>query len=193
VKPEHRFEGLEPATNNPPAPTNRLRRLVRSLRNLTALGLLTLSLGVLALWVRSYSWHDCFFWVGRERQVEIISLAGGVQAIMEADVLSDLPLGFKLRTTSTAESLELLWRLHLKVSPANKIEWPGAFGFLSPALTSDSSVYLPHWFVALVFALLAFALKPKPRLKFSLADLLVLMTFSAALIAGVARLSRLAS
>jgi hypothetical protein len=55
------------------------------------------------------------------------------------------------------------------------------------------TVYAPLWFVALVFALLAFALKPKPRLKFSLADLLVLMTYSAVLIAGVAGLSRLAS
>jgi hypothetical protein len=44
----------------------------------------------------------------------------------------------------------------------------------------------PHWFVALVLPLLPVALKPNPRLKFSLADLLVLMTFSAVLIAGVA-------
>jgi hypothetical protein len=49
---------MEPASDNPPAPTSRLRRLVRSLRNLTALGLLTLSLGVFALWVRSYAWAD---------------------------------------------------------------------------------------------------------------------------------------
>jgi hypothetical protein len=39
----------------------------------------------------------------------------------------------------------------------------------------------------------AFALKPQPRLKFSLADLLVLMTFAAVLVAGVAGVSRLTS
>jgi hypothetical protein len=55
------------------------------------------------------------------------------------------------------------------------------------------SLAAPNWFVALVLASLAFALKPKPRLKFSLADLLILMTFSAVMIAGVAGLSRLAS
>jgi hypothetical protein len=88
------------------------------------------------------------------------------------------------------------------VSPADK--WrdefsesgfpPKAFsGFGYYDLRNAVWVFAPHWFVAIVFAALAFTLRPKPQLKFSLADLLVLMTFSAALIAGVAGLSRLGS
>jgi hypothetical protein len=183
---------MEPASANLPAPPSRLRRLIRTLRNLTALGLLTLSFGVLALWVRSYAWDDQFNHFGM--RTSVFSSAGGQLT------LASMP---QLALVGT-EPGELLYGA-APMQPASgdryadgvripfSVGKPSALNFGFDRAGPYPVVYAPHWFVALVFALLAFALKPKPRLKFSLADLLVLMTFSAVLIAGVAGLSRLGS
>jgi len=53
-----------------------------------------------------------------------------------------------------------------------------------------SRVSAPHWFFALVFGTLALLLKPKPRLRFGLSELLVVVTLAAAALGGVEALSR---
>jgi len=166
----------EPASDNRPAQTSKLRRLVRSVRNFAALGFLTLSVGVLALWVRSYSSGDLVGLSGNR----LVSLLGSLTLSWPVDPSSDESGWFE---TGPAEDVQVFYSAFF--APMRNFELRKY-----PMWTR---VTVPHWFVALVFALLAFALKPKPRLKFSLADLLILMTFSTVLIAGVAGLTRLAS
>jgi len=51
-------------------------------------------------------------------------------------------------------------------------------------------VSAPHWFFALVFGTLALLLKPKPRLRIGLRELLVVVTLAAAALGGVEALAR---
>lgn len=156
------------------------------LRNLTALGLLTLSLGTPALWMRSYFTHDIVFRDdnSKTRQWSFESIAGrlGYLSGWSADCVAG-PLQHV--------SVEVqYWRPEFYDSTVRPIQKFGFGYYRDPTVIW---VYWPHWFVVLCSAALAFALKPKPRLRFSLADLLVLMTLSAVMIAGVAGLTRLAS
>jgi hypothetical protein len=152
--------------------------LFRAFRNLSAWGLLTLSFGVMALWVRSYVSID----VVDVASAGVASHAGliVIRCYEPNNQLNGESLFFL--TSASQETLGPYWHV-----------LQGLSGFDFRRDPHATTVYAPHWFFALAFALLSFALKPKPRLKFSLADLLVLMTFSAVLIAGVAGLSRLAS
>jgi hypothetical protein len=150
--------------------------LVHTLRNLAALALLTPSFGVLALWVRSYS---C---------LEILETRINLHAVQISSVKGCI--AFALIDQRVAIGMS-----YLNVVAGNAADWRlgGVLGFAYYEDGLVTALIPPHWFVALFLAALAFALKPKPRLKFSLADLLILMTFSAVLIAGVAGLTRLAS
>jgi hypothetical protein len=47
-------------------------------------------------------------------------------------------------------------------------------------------VYIPTWFPVLIFALLTIAIRPAPRFKFSLRDLLTLTTVAALVIGPLA-------
>jgi hypothetical protein len=97
------------------------------------------------------------------------------------------------------------WRLHRRSSArweeqvreaagwGTVIETPTVLGLGYQSRPTFYQLTVPHWFVALILIMLAIALKPKPRLRFNLSDLLVLMTLSAVLNAGVAGLTRLAS
>lgn len=153
--------------------------MVRTLRNLAALGLLTLSFGVLTLWVRSVNRSDQLRFNGGSG-MNVISVLGMFNFWYGLRSQSpDLTLTFSSSSIKEVEA-----RL-VRVTERPKI------GYRS--MGSAWVIFAPHWFVALVFAAIAFALKSKPRLRFSLADLLVLMTFSTVLIAGVAGLTRLAS
>jgi hypothetical protein len=187
---------MNPASDNRPAPTSRIGRLVRTLRNLTALGLLTLSVGVLALWVRSYEWCDGIQINSGRTTFSVASLSGRSYFGRRSNSGQMLrtrgryPRRFLIHSRRSETMVDSLRKSDAKFSQRRA---PNAYGFGSHRTTRYSELFAPHWFVALVFALLAFALKPKPRLKFSLADLLVVMTFSAVLIAGVAGLTRLAS
>jgi hypothetical protein len=174
---------MEPASDNRPAPnSSRLGRLVRTLRNLSALCLLTLSIGVLALWLRSITWFDRVD-IKRDSQVSLGSAAGLLNLWTGILTLPHDSIEFRFSTGSTEEALS-----ERGVDPDLPVLKIGYRQY------GRGWVYfVPHWFIALVFALLAFALKPKPRLRFSLSDLLVLMTLSAVMVAGVAGLTRLAS
>jgi hypothetical protein len=153
-------------------------RVVCTLRNVTALALLTLCLGVLALWARSYGRSD----VLDNRNKRLVSALGIIS------IAYDRPFnprsGGKLWVQSTPtdntvdRSQDFISRLYF---------------FRLSRFPRVTKVAPPHWFIALVVVALAFALKPKPRLRFSLSDLLVLMTFAAVLVAGVAALTRLAA
>jgi hypothetical protein len=146
------------------------------------LGLLTLSVGVLALWVRSLFFVDV---VEVRSVLQAISVNGRLIVTYYPAGQSDEEYFIRLTAERAAPALN---NARTKGS-----DMPTAWGWGWDSNNVITITFAPHWFVALVFAALAFALKPKPRLRFSLSDLLVLTTFAAVLVAGVAGLSRLAS
>jgi hypothetical protein len=167
---------MESASDIGPAPPSRLERLVRSLRNLTALGLLTLSFGVLALWVRS-NWKKDVVWGWF-----------GVPGYLQVD-----SNGGTLRLLINQEQQKWTWKYKSQKREGDQRKWFLIAQNHQGGLGRELDLKMPYFLIALALVIPALALKPKPRLKFSLADLLVLMTFSAVLIAGVAGLTRLAS
>ena len=52
------------------------------------------------------------------------------------------------------------------------------------------AVWFPHWFVVLVFAILAILFKPPPRFRVSLRELLVIVTVAAVTLGSVELLVR---
>jgi hypothetical protein len=162
--------------------------LVRTLRNLTALGLLALGVLIFGLGVRSFFIVDVID-VKKRGTLAVDSINGQLTLThLRSFSHREWLEGPRIRHGSEATDVVLD-----KMRAAGHADLPSPWGWGFHNIRLIWNVYAPHWFVALVFAALAFALKPKPRLKFSLADLMVLMTFAAVLLAGVAGLSRLAS
>jgi hypothetical protein len=161
--------------------------LVRTLRNLPALGLITLSLGVLALWARSRDRYDAVdFRTSNSWRFESVNGRTYLTCLPGPEHFPN-PYFDRVRVSTDSAALLLSeFRARLANFGGDFSELPSPWGWSFRDDSRGWTIYVPHWLVAL-----AFALKPKPRLKFSLADLLVLMTFSAVLIAGVAGLSRL--
>jgi hypothetical protein len=153
------------------------------------LGLLTLSLGVVALWVSSYSGLGLVNGKLPAKQGFVFQSWKGQLRSMWYSVSNRIPESRWALSYSPAPE----WERMLKVIYARQPPESSILGFRARVSFDEWRVAAPYWFLFLVFATLAFALKPKPRLKISLADLLLLMTFFAVLIAGVAGLSRLAS
>jgi hypothetical protein len=164
---------MEAASGVPPSRWG----VVRTLRNVTASALLSLGVGVLALWARSTSRSDQLRFNG----------GGGMNVI---SVLGVFNFWYGLRSPSpdwtmtfSSDSIKDVEARFVRITERPKIGYR--------TIGSAWVLFAPHWFVAIVFAALAFVLKPKPRLRFSLSDLLILMTFAAVLVAGVASLSGL--
>lgn len=169
-----------------------LVRFARTLRNLSALVMLALSIAVLALGMRSYSRYDALRIQPHDAPARpswsLESFFGHVH-LTKAHFLRKLPphrvweQQWPLPTFSSHSADVALYSVHSTVRSFR-------FGFGSQSLGNNFSVAIPHGFAAVVTAALAFAIKPKPRLRFSLSDLLLLITASAALLAGVAGLDR---
>jgi hypothetical protein len=80
-----------------------------------------------------------------------------------------------------------------RVLGARKIEIPRFAGFgYRPGGTWTATVFVaPHWFFAVVAGALAVGFKQKPRWRFSLSYLFVLMTVAVLFVAGIAAAVRL--
>jgi hypothetical protein len=157
------------------------------------MGLLTLSFGVLALWVRSCWWSDNV--IGPPSGPVRYGMASGngwlTYRFRNGKLTPQSFPKWTWRSTSAAAMEKVYKQMEdsIKGTPGATFARPTfAFGW-----KDDWGFQFPHWIPIAITTIFAIALKPKPRLKFSLADLLVLMTFPAVLIAGVAGLSRLAS
>jgi hypothetical protein len=153
-------------------------RLVRTLRNATALALLAISIGILALWGRSMTQSDRIRLNGGE--VHVYSALGVLNFWYSPQGKSD-NVKVSFSSLSIEEALPQIILVPERLKIGNRI------------MGSLVGVFAPHWFVALVVAALALSFKPKPRLRFRISDILLLMTFAAVLIAGVAALGRLAA
>jgi hypothetical protein len=69
--------------------------------------------------------------------------------------------------------------------------YPGSYKFTGLGIGPCTEFGVPHWFLVVVTGALAVLLKPKPRLKFSLRELLTLTTVAAIVLGGVIALARI--
>ncbi|MCA9229452.1 MAG: hypothetical protein KDA57_02275 [Planctomycetales bacterium] len=89
-------------------------------------------------------------------------------------------------------------RLHFK-KPVNPIKTkmkgqfshlPNMFGFHVTHLNNGWAMSVPHWFLVLLTGATAITFKPKPRLKFSLREIMLLTTITAGVVGAVTILFR---
>ena len=156
---------------------------LRSVRKFSSLVCLTACMGIAALWVRSYFWTDQLCRSHGGTYLGLISWEGTIT------------LGDRPNPPPAIEYLQLV------CTPAD--EWQDAmagrtnehpellgFGYERFKLGGGGAAFAPHWFFVAVAGGLAAALKPRPRRRFGMRDLLVVMTLVATLVCAVMLLPR---
>jgi hypothetical protein len=155
---------------------------LRTLRSVASVFCFTLCVGFVLLWVRSYWWAD---WVvpARGSPFWVCSTKGGI--IFCSGPMPNEGLSMQ---TMRVEDWEDELSIHLAMTyPPNETLgfWRGKW---ARVYTIER---MPDWFFTVATAVLAIAMKPSPRYRFSLFDVLALTTFAALLAGLVAWLVRL--
>ena len=153
---------------------------------------LVLCVGFAGLWMHSYYVYGHLYGryvLGLERLI-LANEAGQVMISWEPDLTQgEAPFRRKKELTWSSTRPE-----ENNKQIQNSIHDLGYFGFHAKKYIPDVWVVkAPHWFLVLVTGALAVLLKPKPRLKFSLLELLTLTTVGAVVLGGVVALARLGS
>ncbi len=152
------------------------------LRNTTASICLVLCMGFVAFWIQSYFSFGII-------QGPISGSMGFYSSSWKGQVrLGWLPL--------TIGRPEISWDRRFLSKEEIKQLGPvspeaGLFGFHADSRPPIRSVATPHWFLVLVMGSFAILLKPKPRLQFSLRDLLLFTTIAAVILGAAAALIRM--
>jgi hypothetical protein len=169
------------------------RRGLRAIRGVVSVACLLASVGFAALWVRSYWWIDGFAWgppptsTGMRCEPHLAgqSADGRVLFVRFSDESWRGPpheSSLALECQSRSKTARLWW------FP----DYAGGllrYGFRRFA-TDGYSLDCPHWCLIVAFGAFAVAVKPKPRLRFTIRDLLVAMTLVAVVVAALASLPR---
>jgi hypothetical protein len=153
---------------------------LRTWRSAASIFCLTLCVGFLLLGVRSYWWRDELSKFEPESFTHLVSYKGGLlYSMVDIPLRSSVP--WTLRSQTTAVWFE---KYGIKRHWSLEFEWRrGARGL--------EIAKAPHWILVTVVGAAAFALKPKPRYRFSLFNFLAFTTFAAMLAALAAWLVRL--
>jgi hypothetical protein len=162
------------------------RRGVRAIRGVVSIACLLACVGFAALWVRSYSWHDTIFKLDPGRYWEVASWQGKL-AVDISTTRGVRASEIRLFCMPADEWREMFRRITIG---ATALPEPDIMGFGWQTSRYDVRASAPHWFAVVVAGALAVALKPKPRLRFTIRDLLVAMTMIAVVVAALASLPR---
>jgi hypothetical protein len=163
---------------------------VRAIRGVVSIACLLACIGFAALWVRSHYWHDSLDWWRPDRYVGVRSWAGHVTHMsFQREPLSPMP-GSPLGLTGarTDENSHAILTAAQGMIFEDRTLVLG-FGYWQTAVESYM-LTVPHWFLVAVSGALAVALKPKPRWRFSVRDLLFATTMIAVIVAALASLPR---
>lgn len=161
--------------------------MLRILRSAVWISCLIACVGFVAIWVRSYSWHDSLTRLDAGQYRDLVSWNGRI-IVRSLRYPREIP-GEQFRPLTMFSSPAHEWEdghRHLQrigsSKPSNTRFWEFRW--------SSSRASAPIWFFVLVAAGLAFLLKPTPRLKFTMLDLVVGLTLGAVALAGLAAFMR---
>lgn len=126
-----------------------------------------------ALWARSHYWNDTIYRHQSELYWHLRSWKGSLQYYSRTwDGSRDPFIGLNSNPTEEYQSM-------LSRHGSRGITGPELWGFGWGERAERTRVVAPHWFVALMAIAIAFAVKPKPRWRFSVGELLAIMTATA--------------
>lgn len=152
------------------------------LRIATASLCLVLCLGFLALWVVSHQ-LECFL-TGRFPGIQGFSVTS-YECRLSICVMADNGMSARAKWGLRIDRPNDL-SVFMQGAPRAKRR---AFGYSDTALAGLWTVWLPHWLRGLITGGLALLIKPKPRFKFSLCELIILTTVAAIVLGAVAALA----
>lgn len=151
----------------------------RNLRIGAAYLCFTLCVAVSTLWVHSYFStaivNGCF---STTTSFSALSIEGRI--VLNCLGERDVPLTWKWENV-----FDFSWEAHMSMLGLP----PDVWGFR----LIGRSITVPHWFQVLLFASLAVSLKPAPRLRISLRELLIIVTIVAVVLGVLGTLLRLPS
>jgi hypothetical protein len=169
----------------PDEPNHRWFRVaVRAIRGVVSIACLLACVGFAALWVRSYYSHDTLCrWSGSDWHVGAWSLDGQITHTALRRAFNG---GMPVAPWTWTRRPTAVQRLLAGGQPS---EVPTLLGFGYSRLRNRGYTFIvPHWFLVAMTGTLAVAVKPTPRLRFSVRDLLVAMTMVAVVVAALAAL-----
>jgi hypothetical protein len=159
-----------------------------ALRSVASVGCFTLCVSFCVLWARSYAWSDDLVYGTPKSVMEVLSFDGSLYLVVGR---GDSLTGPRLYSRSAADARSIIVTLN---NHGYKLPKPILLGFgWGGVFPQQSGILIPHWSLVALVAIGAFALKPKPRYRFSMLDFLALTTSVALLAALVAWLVRLRS
>lgn len=141
--------------------------------------LLALWLAVLLLWARSYYWRDQVTVRFTETRGMSLASMSGVAELSRRD-LNWLPDRFWHWRGYPAEKFQTLVEA-LRAKGPNGVTPDLRLGF---GLT-DRRAYVPHWFLALVIGGLTVLVKPAPRARFGLRQLMIMVAVAAGILGTI--------
>ncbi len=150
----------------------------RSLRSVAACSCFAAVLGLLLLFGRSFSSRDTL----QGPCIAVFSWHGQLAIMIDWDRKNA-----RLLTASRPRSSLHLFPDGQLMAFGNRAIWPptpSPIGFSWKGGLEEPRIAFPHWSLIVLLALIATALKPPPRLRFSLRGLLMLTTILALAIGG---------
>ena len=133
---------------------------------------LVLAVAFAGLWAHSYSSCGAIRKQSDEHSFILTSWRGGIQAVVNRGKSVPPSVGWR---TGFVPSMEL----------DERFLRPIAFRFRFQVKADSFRAAAPHWLFVIVFGILAVILKPKPRLRFSLRELLVAVAVAAIALGSV--------
>lgn len=158
--------------------------MVRILRVVIACSCFAVCVGVLVLWLRSYASRDSL----HGPPVSVFAWRGqiAVWVMPEMGVTRWHVYSRSIKRLRLSPQGELL----AFGSPATWPPKPHPLGFSWERLPAEQRIVFPHWFPALLSAIVALLVKPPPRLRLGLRELFTLTTIAALTVGGIALLFR---
>lgn len=151
--------------------------MIVKLRNLAACACIFLWVVIVVLWMRSYALRDTL-----GGPVTVLSWRGQLVVWYVADRPSNWgTLSRPTRSLTISSDGQLMSHGQRVTFPPK----PSLVGFTWERLPGELRTTFPHWVPISVAALLAFILKPPPRLRVSLLELLTLLSITSIAVGSV--------
>jgi hypothetical protein len=152
--------------------------MTQLIRMLVAYTCLVLVMAFVALWVASYFWLSIISYTSKsEERFAVSSERGQLQWTWSRWIPGVVAYPIYWRVMPIEDN-ERFMKLHRGVWPPE----PSLIGFATRRDDRTFQVVTPHWFPILLIGAIGFIAKPRPKLKLSIRDLLIITTILAVLL-----------